>query len=130
MSYGLGIHTFVNGEPVAPDLAVVREILAPYAAVAAGAEGRDFWIRAADGGEAEVFVDDLVIAVDRPHLGEIIGVIAELADRLGAVVEPGNGTLLCREDRRADLPEGLEEDCTFVPRITREAVMAVAAWAR
>ncbi|WP_181139088.1 hypothetical protein [Streptomyces sp. Ru72] len=62
--------------------------------------------------------------VDRPHSGEIFGIVAELADRLGGVVELGNGTLLCREDSRNHLPEGLEESCVFTPRITREALEA------
>ncbi|OAR26729.1 hypothetical protein A8W25_31090 [Streptomyces sp. ERV7] len=129
MSRSVGIHTFVNGEPGQADLDVMREVLAPYDAAPENttASTRDFLIRAADGGEAEVFVDDAVIAVERPQAGEVLGIIAKLADRLRGVIEPGNGTLLCREDSRAHLPEGLEDSCVFTPTITREALEAAMA---
>ncbi|OLZ69504.1 hypothetical protein AV521_18520 [Streptomyces sp. IMTB 2501] len=48
-------------------------------------------------------------------------IIVELADRAGGSILIPNGTLLCREDMRAHLPEGMEGDSTFVPEITLEA---------
>jgi hypothetical protein len=66
-----------------------------------------------------------MIGVDRPALGEIRGIIAELADRLGAGVLTPRGTFLFREDSRAHLPDGMENDSVFVPEITRKALEAV-----
>ncbi|MEV7241468.1 hypothetical protein AB0N92_09485 [Streptomyces sp. NPDC093248] len=132
MSYGLGIHIFVDGEPVQPDLDAVRELLAPFEAAPEKEKisARDFWIRAADGGEAEVSVDDYVIAVERPHRGEILSIVAMLANRLGGVIEPGNGTLLCCEVSRDHLPDGLATQCTFLPEFTREAIEAAITRSR
>ncbi|MFD4139413.1 hypothetical protein [Streptomyces sp. NPDC058572] len=129
MSYSLGIHQFADGEPVQPDMDVVQEVLAPYDAAPEKPRTDEFWIRAADGGEAELFVSDDVIAVERPALGEIRGIIAELADRLGAVILTPRGTLLCREDSRAHLPTGLEDAAVFVAGITREALDAATTLA-
>ncbi|WP_188272742.1 hypothetical protein [Streptomyces sp. CBMA152] len=88
----MGIHKFVNGEPVPPDLNMVFEVLAPYDAAPERATGnpRNFWIRAADGSEAEVFVDDAVITVERPQGGDVFRIVAELADRLGAAARVGD----------------------------------------
>ena len=129
MSYGLGIYRFVDGELSPPDMDIVRAVLAPYDAASerTTADDTDFWIRAADGGEADLSVFDNIIGVDRPAPGEIRGVIAELADRLGAGILTPRGTILCREDGRGHLPEGLEKDAVFVSKITREALEAVEA---
>lgn len=127
MSYSLGMYKFVDGELALPDMDVVRTVLAPYVAAPekSTVEGIDFWIRAADGGEAELSVLDNMIGVDRPALGEIRGIIAELADRLGAGVLTPRGTFLFREDSRAHFPDGMENDSVFVPEITRKALEAV-----
>lgn len=53
-------------------------------------------------------------------------IIIELADRLGAAIVIPDGTLLCREDMRGHLPEGLESDAVFVPEITLEVFERVA----
>ncbi|WP_232838770.1 hypothetical protein [Streptomyces geranii] len=122
------MYKFVDGEITPPDMDVVRAIVAPYdAAPEKAANALDFWIRAADGGEAELSVADNVIGVDRPALGEIRGIIAELANRLGAGILTPRGTFLFREDSRAHLPEGLGDDAIFVPEITRETLEAVEA---
>ncbi|GAQ54134.1 hypothetical protein [Streptomyces acidiscabies] len=124
MSYGLGLYRFVNGEIEPPDMNVVRAVLAPYVAAPekVAADGSEFWIRTPDGGEAEVAVFDNIIGVERPSLGDMRGVIAELADRLGAVILLPRGALLCREASRGHLPEGMEDDAVFVTRITRETL--------
>ncbi|MFI1392645.1 hypothetical protein [Streptomyces griseoaurantiacus] len=128
MSYGLSLYKFVDGEPVRPDMNVVRAILSPHEAAPAKATGSDtgFWIRADDGSEVEVDVTDCVIGVERPQVGNVWKIIIELADRVGGAIIVPNGTFLCREDTRAHLPEGMENDSVFVPELTLEAFERVA----
>ncbi|MGI5377541.1 hypothetical protein ACQEV2_25525 [Streptomyces sp. CA-251387] len=67
-----------------------------------------------------------VIGVERPQVGDVWKVIVELADRLGAGILIPHGTFLCREDMRAHLPEGMENDSVFVPEINLEVFERVA----
>ncbi|MGW1755845.1 hypothetical protein [Streptomyces mirabilis] len=122
MSYSLSLYGFLDGEPAEPDMDVVRAVLSPCDAAPekAAESDREFWIRAADGSEAEVFVFDGGIGVERPQTGDVWKIIIELADRLGAGILIPDGTLLCREDMRGHLPGGLESDAVFVPEITLE----------
>lgn len=126
MSYNLSLYRFLDGEPAEPDMDVVRAVLSPCdAAPEKAAEGdTEFWIRAADGSEAEVFVFGGGfgggISVERPQTGDVWKIIIELAERLGAGILIPDGTFLCREDMRGHLPEGLESDAVFVPEITLE----------
>ncbi|WP_316755409.1 hypothetical protein [Streptomyces herbicida] len=128
MSYSLSVYKFVNGEPVRPDMNVVRDILSPYLAVPEELTGDDaqFWIRAVDGSEVEVDVVDCVIGVERPQTGKVWKIIIELANRAGGVILTPNGTFLCRENMREHLPEGMANDSVFVPEITLEAFERVA----
>ncbi|MEU2154173.1 hypothetical protein ABZ532_03945 [Streptomyces sp. NPDC019396] len=123
MSYSLSFYSFSDGELSEPDMDVVRSLLSPHAAAPERTTGADteFWIRAADGSEAEVNVFENIIGVERPQVGDVWKIIIELADRLGAGILIPNGTFLCREDMRAHLPEGMEDDSVFVPEITLEA---------
>lgn len=129
MSYGLGLYKFVDGELVPPDMDVVRAVLAPYDAAPGKSTTDDleFWIRTGDGGEAELSMFDNMIGVERPSLGQIRDIIAELADRIGAGVLTPRGVFVFREDSRGHLPEGMEKDSVFVPEITREALEDVEA---
>ncbi|MFJ4274108.1 hypothetical protein ACIP29_26530 [Streptomyces coelicoflavus] len=79
------------------------------------------WIRAADGSEAEVSVLGGLICVARPQSGDVWQIIIELADRLRAAILLPDGTLLCREETRGHLPEGMEDDAVLVPEITPAA---------
>ncbi|MEV6795789.1 hypothetical protein AB0M87_28215 [Streptomyces sp. NPDC051320] len=128
MSYSLSLYKFEHGEPVQPDMEVVRAILSPYYAAPEKATGDDaaFWIRAADGSEVEVDVVDRVIGIERPQVGNVWKIIVELADRVSGTILIPNGTFLCREDMRAHLPEGVENDSIFVPQITLEAFEMIA----
>ncbi|MDH6224905.1 hypothetical protein [Streptomyces sp. MJP52] len=129
MSYSLSVYKFANGGPVPPDPAVVRQILAPHVVAperAVQEEGGEFWIRAADGSEVEIDVSDVVIGVHRPQVGDVWEIIMELADKAGGVVLVPNGILLCRDDVRPHLPEGMAKDARFVPRITLAAFEEVA----
>ncbi|MFG2438846.1 hypothetical protein [Streptomyces sp. NPDC048508] len=124
MSDSFGLYKFVDGELVPPDVDVVRAVLAPYGSVPGEptTDRMDFWIRTDDGGEADLSVSSTMVGVERPALGKIRGVIAELADRLGAGVLTPRGTFLFREDSRGHLPEGMENDSVFVPEITGQAL--------
>lgn len=128
MSYSLSFYSFSQGDLAEPDMDVVRSVLSPHAAAPGKTTDGDteFWIRAADGSEAEVNVFESVIGVERPQVGDVWKIIIELADRLGAGILIPNGTFLCREDMRPHLPEGMEEDSVFVSEITLEAFERVA----
>ncbi|MET9535029.1 hypothetical protein ABZY02_31450 [Streptomyces sp. NPDC006649] len=86
----------------------------------------EFWILAADGSEVEVDVSGCVIGIERPEVGKVWEIIIELADRVSGTVFLPSGTFLCREDVRAQLPEGMESDSVFVQEITLEAFESVA----
>lgn len=128
MSYSLSFYRFSDGEMIEPDMTVVRAILSPCNAAPEEMTDGDtaFFIRAADGSEAEVSVFDGVIGVERPQFGDVWKIIVDLADRLGSGILIPNGTFLCREDMRAHLPEGMENDSVFVPQITLEVFERVA----
>ncbi|WP_217142618.1 hypothetical protein [Streptomyces sp. AC627_RSS907] len=120
MSYNLSLYRFSDGELAEPDMDVVRAVLSP---VRAGPEkvsdgATEYWIRAADGSEAEVGVYERVISVENPQAGDVWKIVIELTDQLGAGILIPNGTFLCQEEMRAHLPEGMENDSVFVPAIT------------
>ncbi|MFD8804887.1 hypothetical protein [Streptomyces sp. NPDC059597] len=132
MSYSLTLRTFVEGgdAPVPLDMDVVRSVLAPYdtgdPALTVMEDGwLQFWVRASDGSEAEIFADDSSVLVERPHSGTgAFGIVAELAARLGAVViDPNSGVLLCDEETYARLPVAMREDSVVVG-MTGEALTA------
>ncbi|GHB99551.1 hypothetical protein GCM10010348_19780 [Streptomyces anthocyanicus] len=123
MSYHLGLYRFTDGEPAEPDRDAVRAVLSP---VRAGQEKDDdgateYWIRAADGSEAEIGVFAEFISVERPQVGDVWRIVIELADRLRAGVLLPDGTFLCPEEMRAHLPEGMESSSVFVPAVTLAA---------
>ncbi|MDX2646875.1 hypothetical protein PV341_25560 [Streptomyces sp. PA03-1a] len=123
------IFTFVDGAevPVPVDGALVRAVLEPHAVgdprlTAASDEGLYFLVRAADGGEAEVYVGERDIMVSRPHAGGVFGIVAELVSRLGAVVlDPSDGAVVCRAEEYAHLPVGMR-DAAVVVEMTGEAL--------
>ncbi|NEB15438.1 MULTISPECIES: hypothetical protein [Streptomyces] len=123
MAYSLGLYSFSDGELAAFDMDVVRAVLSPVAAVPEEVidGATECWIRAADGSEAEVSVSGGLICVIRPQAGDVWKIIVELADRLRAAVLLPDGTLLCREETRGHLPEGMEHDAVLVPEITLAA---------
>ncbi|MGC9437594.1 hypothetical protein [Streptomyces sp. WG5] len=128
MSYNLSLYRFSDGELARPDMDAVRAVLSPARAepekVSDGAT--EFWIRAADGSEAEVGVFERFISVENPQAGDVWKIVVELTDQLGAGILVPNGTFLCPEDMRAHLPEGMERDSSFIPAITLEAIERVA----
>ncbi|MFJ3782255.1 hypothetical protein [Streptomyces sp. NPDC090093] len=113
MGYGLSLHRFAGGEPQALDDRVVRAVLAPHV-VAASPDAAEVVIRTADGGEAELHVTTDGISVHRFPPGDVVDVVAELADRLGATVLLPDGALVRDETRRTDLPDGLHETAAVI----------------
>ncbi|MFB7651677.1 MULTISPECIES: hypothetical protein [unclassified Streptomyces] len=128
MGYALGLYRFSDGEMAEFDMDVVRAVLSPVAAVPEGVidGATEYWIRAADGSEAEVSVSGGRISVIRPQVGDVWKIIIELADRLRVAILLPDGTFLCREEMRGHLPEGMEHDAVLVPEITLAAFESAA----
>jgi hypothetical protein len=116
------IFKFVDGgeTPVRLDPALIRAVLEPHDVgdprlTVDGDGSLQFWVRASDGSEAEIFADAQGIAVHRPHAGGVWDIVAELVSRLGAVViDPSRGGVVCRVEERAHLPEDLRADATVI----------------
>ncbi|MFE9500295.1 hypothetical protein [Streptomyces collinus] len=132
MSYSPSIYKFVEGSdaPVPLDLEVVRSVLTPYDVGDPGRTmtedgGLQYWVRAADGSEAEIFVDRTSILVERPHSGpDVFAVVAELAARLAAVIfDPSRGTFFCGPEAHAHLPVDMRQEAVLID-MTGEAVEA------
>ncbi|MGW7383428.1 hypothetical protein [Streptomyces sp. NPDC054794] len=132
MSYSPSIHKFVEGSdaPVPLDKDVVRAVLDPYdigdPTLTVMEDGRlQYWVRAVDRSEAEIFVDETGIQVERPHSGPgVFAIVAELASRLEAVIfEPGEGVFLCGTEAHARLPAGMREKAVLI-EMTGDAVEA------
>ncbi|MFH8236385.1 MULTISPECIES: hypothetical protein [unclassified Streptomyces] len=123
MGYSLGLYRFSDGELADFDMDLVRAVLSPVAAVPEGVidGATEYWIRATDGSEAEVSVSGGEINVIRPQVGDVWKIIIELADRLRAAVLLPDGRLLCREEMRGHLPEGMEHDAVLVAEVTLAA---------
>ena len=114
MSWSPSIYRFAEGGdiPVPPDPAVVRDVLGPYAVVEPS--DTEYWVRAEDGSEAEFFVDEYGILVERPQAGAVMGLVAELAARLGAAVFLPGGGIVCRAEDVAHLPESFRDEATAI----------------
>ncbi|MFE1308079.1 hypothetical protein [Streptomyces sp. NPDC058755] len=132
MSYSPSIYKFVEGSdaPVPLDMRVVRAILTPYdvgdPAHTVMGDGRlHYWVRAADGSEAEIFVDRTGIQVERPHSGPgVFAIVAELAARLeAAIFDPSRGTFFCGAEAHAHLPADMRQEAVPID-MTGEAVEA------
>lgn len=131
MGMSLMIFKFVDGgeAPVPPDTAVVRAVLEPHDVgdprLTVGEDGSmSFWIRAPDGGEAEVFADVHGLGVSRPNAGDVFAVIAELTSRLGAVVlDPSRVGVVCGVEAYTHLPAEMRDDAVVID-MTGEALEA------
>ncbi|MGW0417289.1 hypothetical protein ACWDZX_39625 [Streptomyces collinus] len=130
MSYSPSIYKFVEGSeaPVPLDLEVVRSVLTPYDVGGPGQTMTEdgslqYWVRAADGSEAEIFVDRTSILVERPHSGPgVFAIVAELAARLAAVIfDSSRGTFFCGSEAHAHLPEDMRQEAVLID-MTGEAV--------
>ncbi|WP_069885872.1 hypothetical protein [Streptomyces luteocolor] len=72
-------------------------------------------IRGADGGEAGVYINDGSITVDRFTPGKVLDIVAELAERLDAVILLQDGiALLTQASNREDLPTELQPDAVTI----------------
>jgi len=125
------IYKFVDGgeAPVLLDLALVRAVLEPHDVgdpqLTVGEEGGlEFWVRASDGSEAEIFADAQGVVVHRPHAGGVWGIVAELVSRLGAVIiDPSGAVVVCQAEEHAHLPAGMQDEAIVI-EMTGEAVEA------
>ncbi|MEV7130940.1 hypothetical protein [Streptomyces sp. NPDC093260] len=132
MSYSPSIYKFVEGcdAPVPLDLKVIQAVLSPYDVgdpdlTVMEDGGLEYWVRAADGSEAEIFVDQTGIQVERPHSGPgVFAIVAELAARLAAVIfDPSRGTFFCGSEAHAHLPADIRHEAVLID-MTGEAVEA------
>ncbi|WP_393073305.1 hypothetical protein [Streptomyces sp. LN704] len=132
MSCSPSIYKFLEGSdtPVPLDMDVVRAVLSPYDVgdpkLTVMEDGHlTYWVRAADGSEAEIFADETGISVERPHSGSgVFAIVAELASRLEAVIfEPREGVFLCGTEAHAHLPANMQEEVVLI-EMTGEAVEA------
>ncbi|MFE9779686.1 hypothetical protein ACFYPA_16170 [Streptomyces sp. NPDC005775] len=130
MGWSPMMFTFVEGAetPVPLDLASVRALLEPYDVGAPGGAAADgtlaFLVRASDGSEAEIFVDERCIGVHRPQSGGVFAILAELVSRLGVtVIDPSRAGVVCSPEAYAHLPAGLRDDALVIEP-TRETLEA------
>lgn len=132
MSYSPSIYKFVEGGdvPVPLDMRVIQAVLSPYDVgdpdLKVMEDGRlQYWVRAADGSEAEIFVDRTGVLVERPHAGPgVFAIVAELAARLAAVIfDPSQGMFFCGSAAHAHLPADMRQEAVLID-MTGEAVEA------
>ncbi len=91
-----------------------RELLAPHV-VTSHPEYGFARIRAGDGGQADVYASPGSIVVSRFTWGGILDIVAELVERLDAVVLlPEGVAVLGVEEHRSHLPMELQEDAVVV----------------
>lgn len=122
MGYSPSIHKFAEGAdaPVPLDLELVRAVLEPHDVgdprlLFHPDGGLQFWIRAGDGSEAEIFAGETGILVEPPHSGAVFGIVAELVSRLGAVaIDPREGRIVCRRQEYAHLPVSMRKDAVVI----------------
>lgn len=121
MSQSIYLLRFVGGEVAPLDRELFRRVAGPYmvgGGPAAGGGSAD--LQAEDGGGASVFFNgepDELEFVSFVHLGAgaMVGVLARIADALGAaIVIPGGAPLIFHEDRRRHLPAELREEALVV----------------
>ncbi|MFB8039307.1 hypothetical protein ACFC5Z_41785 [Streptomyces sp. NPDC056004] len=87
------------------DMDLVRKILGPYVVAADEDFQGGVLIRAADGHDVEVDINEACLAVSRFPPGLFFDILAELVDRLGASVTPTDRPVILRkEEDRAHLP--------------------------
>ncbi|QKW27312.1 hypothetical protein HUT11_15205 [Streptomyces seoulensis] len=122
MSWSPAIYKFVDGGdiPVPMDPATVRAVLEPYDIGDPQRTERpdgtmEFWVRAPAGGEAAMLVDEYGILVERPTVGGVFDIVAELLSRLGAVVlRPSDSVAVCRAEEHPHLPPAMREDALVI----------------
>ena len=112
MSYDVFVSRFVNGESVALDEGVAREVLAPHVVVQ---DGNFLQVKVGSGqGGADVyFSSDANITINHVEGDEAMDLVGELVRRLGAcLVLPGGTVILNRGEDREHLPEGFKDGWT------------------
>jgi hypothetical protein len=98
MSRSVFVLRYREGEPEPLGRALVRKVLGPYVIAADEDFQGGVLIRAADGQEAEVDVNEVCLAVSRYPPGRFFDILAELVDRLGASVSPTDRPVVLRRE--------------------------------
>lgn len=108
MGYSPSIHKFAEGAdvPVPLDLEVVSAVLEPHDVgdlrLRFDQDGDlQFWIRADDGSEAEIFAGETGISVERPHSGAV-------------AIDPSAGRIVCRHEEYAHLPVSMRRAAVVI----------------
>ena len=113
MSYSLYIQRFAHGD-AAPMDDKRLEFLAPHV-VAREPDHGFVLIRASDGGEAHVYASPGSIMINRFAWGGILDIVADLVERLKAVILlPEGVAILGTAEDRSHLPVELRADAVVV----------------
>lgn len=114
MSYSIYVQRFVQGDAAPLNDELGQTLLAPHV-VAREPEYGFVRIRASDGGEADVYMGPGGIMVNRFAWGGVLDIVAELAERLEAVILlPEGVAILGAVEGRAHLPVELRADAVVV----------------
>lgn len=114
MSYSIYIQRFAHGDAAPMDEERGRLLLAPYV-VARKPEYGFVRIRASDDGEADVYANSGSIMVSRFAWGGILDIVADLVERLEAVILlPEGVAILATAEDRSHLPVDLQADAVVV----------------
>ncbi|WP_164835999.1 hypothetical protein [Actinacidiphila soli] len=114
MSYSIYVQRFAHGDVAPMDDERGQVLLAPH--VVAGEPDYGFIrIRASDGGEADVYTSPGSIMINRFAWGGILDIVAELVERLEAVILlPEGVAILGTAEGRSHLPVELRADAVVV----------------
>lgn len=124
MSYSIYIQRFAHGDAAPMDDVRGQMLLAPHV-VASEPEYGFVRVRASDGGEADVFASPGSIMVNRFASGGILDIVADLVERLDAVVLlPEGVAILGTAEERSHLPVELQADAVVVD-LTGAAIQGV-----
>lgn len=125
MSYAIWIQRFAHGDAAAMDDERGQEILAPYV-VERKPEHGFLRIRASDGGDAAIYATPGSIMVDRFSPGGILDIIADMVQRLEAVILLPEGVAIVRsEEDRSHLPAELRADAVIIVDLCGAAILNV-----
>lgn len=114
MSYSIYVQRFAHGDAAPMDDERGQVLLAPHV-VAREPEYGFVRIRASDGGEADVYASPGSIMVSRFAWGGILDIVADLVERLGAVILlPEGVAILGTAQDRSHLPVELQTDAVVV----------------
>lgn len=114
MSYSIYIQRFARGDAAPLDDELGKALFEPHV-VLQKPEFGFVRIQASDGGEADVYLNPGSIMVNRFAWGGILDIVAEVVDRLQAVILlPEGVAIVARSEDRLHLPLELQDDAVVV----------------